>query len=456
MKPSAEWTPTEYQMDIYAALLKHKRRAVFSFMGSGKTVTTLTAMKELNAFPALIIAPLRVAKTTWTEEVSKWNHLSDIKAVSLTGTLKQRERALEESKDAQIVTINYEGLPWLIEHYGKDWPFKTIIADESTRLKGFRLRQGSQRAKALAKVAHTLVDRMILLTGTPAPNGLLDLWGQLWFVDKGEALGKSYSAYQEKWFESDYMGYTWTPKSTAQAEIEEKIKGLCTTIKAEDYIKLDQPLVNKIYVKLPEKARKIYNDMAKTMFSEMADTDLEVFNAAAKTMKCRQIASGTAYSDEGAIVIHDEKLQALESIIEENSGAPILVAYHFVSELEELQKRFKQGVALDKDPATIRKWNSGKIPLLFIHPASAGLGLNLQDGGNILVFYTSDWNLENHIQTIERIGPARQRAAGHNRPVFIHYLLAGDTIDENIYTRLSTKKSTQEVLLDALKLFKGR
>lgn len=444
---------------MYNWLQGNKRSAQFAFMGSGKTSTCLTAFEDLslteNVYPLLIIAPLRVAINTWPAEVKKWDHTKHLITSVIAGTPKQRESALDVKADIYIT--NYENLPWLVEKLDKAWPFKSVIADECTRLKGFRTRQGSTRAKALAKVAHTLVERIVLLTGTPAPNGLLDLWGQMWFIDKGERLGKSFSAFCNKWFFPDYSGFNWVPKANAAKEIQNALKDICMTVKAEDWFPLDEPITNVIRLKMPAKAAAIYDDMAKKMFMELESEGFEALSAGSKSMKCRQIAAGAIYSDGGDWKeTHNEKISALESVIAEANGMPVMVAYHFNSDLERLQKAFPQGRLLDKNPRTQDDWNRGEIPLLFLHPASSGMGLNLQDGGNILVFFSLDWRMEDHVQVIERLGPMRQKQAGHNRSVYLHYLLMEDTIDETIYERLSTKKTVQEVLTDAMNKYKGR
>jgi SNF2 family DNA or RNA helicase len=242
---------------------------------------------------------------------------------------------------------------------------------------------------------------------------------------------------------------------SAQVEIQEKLKDVCLTISAKDWFDLRQPIVTNIEVILPVKARKHYNEMEKEMFTSL-DTGhaIEAFNAAAKTQKCLQIANGAMYVGEGAIEwteLHKAKLDALDSVIEEAAGMPVLVAYHFKSDLARLLKAFPQGRQLDKNPQTIRDWNEGKIPVLFAHPASAGHGLNLQDGGNIIVFFGLNWNLEEHLQIIERIGPTRQLQAGYDRPVFIYRIIAKDTVDDLVLERLETKKEVQEILMTAMK-----
>ncbi len=449
------FTPRPYQSLLIDHILNNKRCALWAGMGMGKTSSTLTALDALfmagEDAPVLVLAPLRVAKDTWPGEANKWEHLKGLEIVPITGSAVERQRALK--KDAPIKTINYDNLVWLYDYYRERWPFKTVVSDESTRLKSFRLRQGGKRTQALGRVAHRFVDRFIQLTGTPSPNGLQDLWGQAWFLDAGERLGRTYSAFRERWFAKSFDGYGMVPLPHAQAEIQEKLKDLCLTVEAKDWFDLHDPIVNNIYVELPSKARAIYDDMEKQMFAEIEGFGVEALNAAARTMKCLQLANGAAYvDDKGAWKeVHDEKIQALESIVEESSGAPILVAYHFKSDLERLTKAFPKGRVLDTNSNTIRDWNAGNIPLLFAHPASAGHGLNLQDGGNTLVFFSHNWNLEERLQIIERIGPTRQLQAGYDRPVYIHNIIAQDTVDELVLERVETKREVQDILLEAMK-----
>lgn len=440
-------------------LLDHQRCNLFANMGLGKTGATLSAIETLRLVedgPVLILAPLRVAQSTWPDEVKKWKF--DLPITPVTGTAEQRMMALR--KDSAIFSINYEQIPWLVDFFKynpRPWPFKTIVADEVTKLKGFRTRQGTKRAKALAEVAHKKVDRWIGLTGTPAPNGLKDLWGPMWFVDGGQRLGKSFTAFSERWFRKTYDGFGMEPVQHAQLEIQGLISDVCLSLDAKDYFNLSEPITNRIVVDLPYKARQQYRDMEKKMFLELeghlGPTEVEALNAASKTQKCLQLANGAIYTDEQRnwTEVHDAKIAALDGIIEEAGGAPVLVAYHFKHDLHRLRAAFPRGRVLDSDPETIRAWNAGKIPVLFAHPASAGHGLNLQDGGNILVFFSVNWNLEEHQQIIERIGPTRQMQAGHDRPVFIHYILANDTVDFDVLERLESKATVQEVLMKAMK-----
>lgn len=459
----SKFVPRPYQKEIIDHILAHPRSAVFAGMGMGKTSSTLFALQFIKwvygDMPALVLAPLRVAQSTWPDEVRKWEELSDMTVSVVTGNAAERTAALE--KKADIYCMNYENLPWLIKRLHDTsgvWPFRTVVCDESTRLKGFRVRGGGARTKALSVVAF-ITPRFIELTGTPAPNGLQDLWGQMWFLDKGKRLHKSFSRFQNTWFRpirvgSDAFAVKWEPEEWAQEDIQARIKDLCITVKAEDYFPLEEPVENIVYVDLPPKAQKIYKAMQREAFAELEDGQaVEAFNAAAVTMKCLQLASGAMYDDKGnPHPVHDAKLDALASIVEEAAGAPILVAYQWKFDAQRIKERFPQAVILDKNPDTIRKWNDGKIPILLAHPASAGHGLNLQDGGNILVFYSHWWDLEQYQQIIERIGPTRQYQAGHPRPVFIYQIVAKHTMDDTVMVRRRTKASVQELLLQAMKL----
>ncbi|CAB4131803.1 HepA Superfamily II DNA/RNA helicases, SNF2 family [uncultured Caudovirales phage] len=450
------FTPRPYQGIIIDHILGSKRCAVWSGMGTGKTVATLTAIEAILMVedgPVLVVAPFRVATGTWPDEVLKWEHLRGMNIVTITGVEKERVEAIRSP--AQVYTTNYEQLVWLVAYWGDRWPYHTVVLDESTRVKSFRLRQGGKRAQALGSIAHTRIKRLVELTGTPASNGLKDLWGQAWFIDAGNRLGRTFTAFSQRWFQTARDGFGLEPMRHAQKEIQDKLRDVCLTIEAKDWFDLKEPIVNDIMVTLPPKARKHYKDMEKEMFTSLdSGHEVEAFNAAAKTQKCLQIANGAMYVGEGAIEwreLHKAKIEALESIVEEAAGMPVLVAYNFKSDLARLLKAFPQGRHLDKNPQTIRDWNKGKIPLLFAHPASAGHGLNLQDGGNILVFFAVNWNLEEHLQIIERIGPTRQMQAGHDRPVFIHRILAKGTVDELVLERLETKREVQDILMDAMK-----
>ena len=442
---------------MLAHIAEHPRCAVFAAMGSGKTVATLVALQGINLLDegaGLIIAPKRVAQTTWPKEVKKWDGLN-LTIIAIKGTPTQRARCLKRKAD--FYTINYEQLPWLVDHLGDRWPFRTIIADESTKLKGFRLRQGGQRTKALSKVAwRDDIARFILLTGTPTPNGLKDLWGQLWFLDKGERLGKTWDAFTSRWFRPTWDGYGIEPFEHSQDQIQERIADLCITVDPRDYIPIDEVIERDIEVELPPAARLRYAEMEKMMFTELQNelglTEVEALNAASRTNKCLQMANGHAYHGEKGewIDIHDAKLDALESIREEAGGMPLLVSYQFKADLARMKKRFPDAVTLDD--ITVEQFQTGKYPMLLGHPASMGHGVDgLQDGTNILVDYSSGWNLEFDQQIMERIGPVRQMQSGLNRPVYRYRIVATNTVDELVALRRKSKASIQSILLEAMK-----
>ena len=444
-----------YQGAIVEWELDNPRCGVWAGMGMGKTVATLGALDGMDLYepgPALVLAPLRVAASTWPDEAKKWEHLKNVEVSAVVGNPDERRAALR--RPATIYTTNYDNLPWLVDHFGDKWPFTKVVSDESTRLKSHRLRQGGKRTRALARVAHKHVKRFIELTGTPSPNGLQDLWGQAWFLDQGMRLGRTFSSFTDRWFKTAPNGFGVVPLPYSREQIEDRLRDICMSLDARDYFDLKEPIVSTVRVDLPPKARQLYRDMEKEMFMQLGEHEVEAFTAATRTMKCLQLANGAAYIDDKATVfteVHDLKLQALESIIEEAAGAPILVAYNFKSDLARLVRSFPKGRALDANPQTIRDWNAGKIPILFAHPASAGHGLNLQDGGNILVFFGHWWDLEQYQQIIERIGPTRQAQAGHDRPVFIYHIVATDTVDELVMARRESKREVQDLLIEAMK-----
>lgn len=463
MTERRSYTPRAYQAPVTSHILDVPRCAVWAGMGLGKTVSTLTALDMLflagESRPVLVLAPLRVAKNTWPMEARKWAHLRQVHVLPIVGS--EAERRISLKFEASVYTCNYDNLPWLVEHFGERWPFATVISDESTRLKGFRLKQGTERAKALGRIAHTKIKRFVELTGTPSPNGLANLWGQMWFIDAGQRLGRTYEGFRQRWFQKSFDGYGIDPLPFAQEQIQDKLRDVVISIDAKDYFDLAEPIVNNIYVDLPVKARVKYREMEREMFTEIEGHEIEAFGAAARTQKCLQLANGAVYlnSDVEADTaprakewrpVHDEKLDALESIVEE-VGAPLLVSYEFKSDLVRIMAAFPKARQLDADPQTETDWNAGKIPMLLAHPKSAGHGLNLQDGGNNIVFFGHNWDLELYQQIIERIGPVRQMQAGHDRPVFIHHIIARDTVDELVMARRESKRSVQDILLDAMK-----
>lgn len=456
---SEPFIPKPYQIDGRDHIVSNDRCALWFPMGMGKTTSTLSALNDLSLvediYPTLVLAPYRVANVVWPGETEKWKEFSNISVSPVLGDAQERKRALKV--DANIFSINYENIPWLIEQK-EDWPFKTVIADESTRLKSFRSRQGGKRARALSTILpHT--KRWINLTGTPSPRGLTDLWGQTFFLDKGERLGRTYVAFEQRWFRRGWDGFSLEPMPHAQKEIEEKLSDICLSVDPKDYFDLKEPIETTMYVDLPHSARKLYNEMEKRMFIEIEREPIEAFNAAAKTNACSQLANGAIYSqfsdpnlnDREWKTVHNVKIDALESIIAELAGAPLLVAYHFKSDLARLKTAFPQGRVFDKNPKTEDEWNAGEIPLLFAHPMSAGHGSNLQLGGHHIAYFALDWNLEGFLQILERLGPMRQLQSGLDRNVFIYYIVAKNTIDEDKLTRLRTRESVQSVLMKAMK-----
>lgn len=463
--------PKDYQRLMREHAFRTQRCALWAGMGMGKSAAgldiadTLYRLGEIEQ--TLVVAPLRVARSTWVNEARKWESFEDISVVPVVGTPAQRKRAVEAP--GLIHTINYEMLPWLIERWGDDWPYDLVIADESTRLKNLRiseqcsktgkkfLRKSSgsgQRAAALAKIAHQKVRWWINLTGTPAPNGLVDLWGQQWFLDAGQRLGRTFTGFTQRWFKPNPNGYGSIPLPHADKQIHAALVDTCLTLDAKDYFDLEEPLYRTVEVDLPAKALRLYKQMEKEMFMELEGREIEAFNAASKTLKCLQIANGAAYIDGKGTweEIHKAKLEALESVIAEAAGMPVIVAYHFKSDLARLKRHFKRGREFDTSSCTLEDFKAGRIPVLFLHPASAGHGVDgLQDGTNILVFFGHWWDLEQYQQTLERIGPTRQAQSGYDRPVWVYHLVARGTMDEVVMARRASKRSVQDLLLEAMK-----
>lgn len=461
------FTPRVYQNIIADHIIRTPRCGVWAGCGLGKTGGTLLALDTLtlieNPYPALILAPLRVARRTWGDEVAKWSNFSHIGVSPVVGDTQERKMALRQPSD--IYTINYENLPWLRDTLGDRWPFRTVVADEATRLKNVRTSQGGSRAAALRDYAFTKIKRFIQLTGTPSPGGMKDLWGQLYLLDKGQRLGRTFSSFEQRWFgyrtirdainHREHIQTVVFPHS--QAEIQERIKDICLSLNAADYFDIQEPRVTPVYVDLPPAARRLYRDMERKMFMELEGHEITAVNAGAKSMKCEQIASGAAYLDSEAEgdrewrVIHNEKIEALESIIEEAAGMPVLVAYYFKSDLARLKKAFPKGRHIDTERDE-DDFKAGRINLAFVHPASIGHGVDgFQYITNIIVFFTLTWSFENYEQLIERIGPVRQIQAGFNRLVFVYLILARGTVDEDKLERQISKRSVQDILLEAMK-----
>lgn len=450
------FTPRPYQDLIIDHILDNDRCAVWAGMGMGKTSSTLLALDTLMLMDGgaiLVIGPLRVVESTWPSEIHKWAQTEGLRYSVITGNVNEREAAVRRKAD--VYFTNYENLPWLVERWGGKWPYRTVVSDESTKLKSFRLRQGGKRAHALGRVSFTGVNRFVELTGTPSPNGLIDLWGQMWFIDRGVRLGRTFTAFKDRWFRTHPSGHGVEALPNAQAEIQDLLRDICLTVEAKDWFDLKEPIVNNIRVKLPARARAVYERMEKEMFTQLESGEqLEAFNAMSRTIKCLQLANGAAYTgekNETWEAVHDLKIQALEEVVEEAAGMPVLVAYHFKSDLERLQKAFPRGFALNST-RNLERAKKGEGEVWFGHPASMGHGVDgLQYHTNQLAFFGHWWDLEQRLQMIERIGPTRQAQAGFERPIFVHNIIAERTVDEDIIERVNSKREVQDILLAAMK-----
>lgn len=435
-----------YQEKGVEFILDNRRCALWLQMGLGKSVTSLTAASDLidsmAVMKVLVIAPLRVANSVWAQEVKLWAHLNHLNVAVCTGTEKQRLSSLQHKAD--IYTINRENVPWLVKHYAKKWPFDAVIIDEASSFKN----ASSQRFKALKKIL-PYTEYFVELTGTPSPNGLLDLWAQMYLIDFGQTLGRTMTAYKQRFFQQDYMGYNWTPKEGAAEQIYKLVAPYVLSMSAEDYLELPERIDIVESVPLPPKTLSAYQHFEKTLLAELEDgQEIEAISAAALANKLLQWANGAVYTDTNGnwAEVHNAKLDALEEIVEQNPGENILVAYNYKSDLARLKKRFPKAIVLDKSAETVAKWNRGEIPMLLAHPASAGHGINLQAGGALAVWFGLCWSLENYLQF-----NARLHRQGQQRPVRIVHLAAKDTIDERVMMVLASKDTNQRSLLSALK-----
>ena len=388
----------------------------------------------------LVIAPLRVARDTWPNEAKKWKHLSCLRLSVVIGNEKQRIEAL--AKKAEVYVINRENVVWLVNNC--DWSFDLVVIDELSSFKAF----SAKRFKALRKV-RPKIKRMIGLTGTPSPNGLMDLWAEIGILDMGMRLGRYIGSYRERYFTPDkrnqYMIFSYKPKPDAQTAIFEKISDITISMRSIDYLDMPECIYNRIEVVLDSKASSQYKKLKQDLILSLKDTDIDAISAVGLSTKLLQMANGAVYDEKGvAQEIHQAKLDALEEVIEGANGKPVLVAYWFKHDLARLKKRFDI-VKLDTSE-DIKRWNEGKIFLAAIHPASAGHGLNLQEGGSVLVWFGLTWSLELYQQTNARLW--RQ---GQKESVIIHHIVTSGTIDERVLKALESKNSTQAALIEAVK-----
>lgn len=420
--------------------------ALFLDLGLGKTLTSLTALADLSdsldISKTLIIAPLRVANTTWHKELESWQHTKHLSYSICTGGESKRIQAL--MRDVDIYIINRENVKWLVDYYGKKWPFDMVVIDESSSFKSAT----SQRWKALRKVG-PYISRMVQLTGTPTPNGLLDLYAQIYLLDTGERLGRNMTAYKARFFETDFMGYKFTPRPGADEIIHSEISDLVMTMRAEDYLQLPDRIDLSAPVRLPAKLQSQYDELEKEFITEIENTEIAVFNAAALANKLLQFCNGTMYTDEHKnwIELHSLKLDALQDIVEDNQGENILVAYNYKTDLERLKKRFPEAVVLDKEGLAVDRWNKGEIKMLLAHPASAGHGLNLQHGGSLIVWFGLNWSLE----LVQQFN-GRLHRQGQTKPVRIISIVCEGCIDNKVMEAIKNKAKTQDDLLNAIKV----
>lgn len=438
-----------YQNHCVQHILENPYCGLFLEMGLGKSVTTLTAInqlmyEDLEISKTLVIAPLRVAQSTWTDEAQKWEHLKHLRFSKVLGSVQQRIAALKVKADIYI--INRENVPWLIAFLQSRELFDMWVIDE---LSSFKSAQ-AQRFKAL-RIARPKIKRVVGLTGTPAPNSLVDLWPQLYLLDMGERLGKTISGYRNTYFtpgrSNGHVVYSYNARAAAKEAIYGLIGDICISMKAKDYLSLPARTDVVIAVLLDEATQAKYNEFEKTQVLAFLDSEKEITaaNAAALTGKLLQFANGAVYTENKEWVeVHTAKLDALGELIEAAQEDPILVAYSFIHDKERMVKRFKAH-SLD-GPEDIVRWNAGKIKLLAVHPASAGHGLNLQQGGHISVWYGQTWSLELYEQLIARLD--RQ---GQSKPVFNYHLIAKNTMDEDVYAARSKKAEGQDALMAAVR-----
>lgn len=448
-----KYNPHNYQTFATEYIENHKIAAVFLDMGLGKTSITLTAINNLlfdsfDVHRVLVIAPLRVARNTWSAEMDKWEHLSDLIYSIVVGTEKERLSAL--STKADIYIINRENVQWLIESSGISFDFDMVIVDELSSFKNHQ----AKRFKAFMKVRPS-VQRIVGLTGTPSSNGLMDLFAEFKLLDMGERLGRFIGQFRTAYFKPDRMNgpivYSYKPLPGAEEQIYKKISDITISMKAVDHLKMPELVSSEYAVYLSDEEKERYEEMKRDLVLSLPDGEITAANATSLSGKLTQMANGAVYSDdEGIVHIHDRKLDALEDIIEAANGKPILVAYWYKHDYDRIIKRLSEiGTAyqkLDTD-ASIRKWNEGKLPVALIHPASAGHGLNLQSGGSTLVWFGLTWSLELYQQTIARLW----RQGQTSNIVSVLHLNAKGTIDERIMRALSLKENTQTALIDAVK-----
>ncbi len=443
-----KYIPHQYQKWMTDRVIKDKAVGLFLDCGLGKTVITLTAIRYLYGFgeikKVLVIAPLRVAEDTWTTEAGKWEHLKKLRISKILGNEFDRLDGLLNRADVYV--INRENVEWLVKLYGRKWPFDMVVIDE---LSSFKNNQ-SKRFKALKKIL-SRVERIVGLTGTPAPNGLMDLWPQVYLLDRGERLGWTIGEFRNRYFYSGakngHIVYDWLLRDGAEQSIHETLSDLCVSMKAEDWLELPERIDVEVKVQLTESQRKAYKQLERDLILAISEeSNIVASTAAVLSNKLLQFANGTIYDDAGTPkLIHKEKIKALERIVEKASGKPILIFYTYKHDRASIEKHFPGAKQLESSE-DIAAWNRGEIPLMIAHPASAGHGLNLQAGGNIIVWFGLPWSLELYQQA-----NARLHRQGQTERVIIHHLIAAGTMDEVVMEALANKAKGQDALLEAVK-----
>lgn len=440
-----EFRPHKYQEEAINKIIEIDRCGLFLDMGLGKTVIALTAINDLmfNHFDiakVLIIAPLKVAEDTWSRELSKWDHLKDLNISLMLGDKAKRIKALETQAD--IYVINRENVSWLVTYLGRDWDFDMIVIDELSSFKN----PTSNRFMSLRKVIRKSV-RVVGLTGTPNPNGFIDLWSQIYLLDSGDRLGKTLTSYRNEFFIPDKRDsqrvFTYKLKDGSSELIKNKVSDICISMKAEDYLELPDKIFVNHMVSLQN--RKAYDDLEKEFYFEF-EKGAEV-TASSKSVlinKLLQLSNGAVYmSCYDYFMVHDDKLNKLEELVESTLDSPILCFYQYYHDAVRIKSTFSFAEELSVD--TIDRWNEGKIKLLLTHPSSSAYGLNLQNGGNIIVWFGLTWNLELYQQA-----NARLHRQGQKHNVFIHHLICENTVEERVLETLQRKGKVQDELLDYL------
>ena len=447
------YSPHEYQKFMIDYIKKNPIAAVFLDMGLGKTSITLTALNDLlfdsfDVHRILVVAPLRVARNTWSSEIKKWEHLQDLQYSIVVGTEKERMSALE--KRADIYIINRENVQWLVEKSGKKFDYDMVVVDELSSFKNHE----AKRFRAFMKV-RPKVKRIVGLTGTPSSNGLMDLFAEFKLLDMGERLGRFIGAYRANFFRPDKMNgpivYSYKPIPGAESMIYNRISDITISMKATDYLKMPELISSRYEVQMDDKEKQKYEEFKRDLVLEIEDGEITAANAASLSGKLSQMANGAVYSDDLTVMqIHDRKLDALEDIIEAANGKPVLVAYWFKHDLTRITERLRKlnviYQKLDSDES-IRKWNVKELQVGLIHPASAGHGLNLQSGGSTMVWFGLTWSLELYQQTVARLW----RQGQTENTVVIQHIVTAGTIDERILKALEQKDNTQSALIDAVK-----